>query len=574
MTLKELKEFVAHLEDLRQARLAVWRELRDAIIPHRGVFPSDTEESRAKLAAALDNYNNAPLQSLRRGSSGLWSAMTPPGLPWWHLGFNDASMSSLSLDEVPGAREWLDAVEEQIAAAIRRSGFYQAIHAGNEEYIGFGCMLQYAGMEDVYDAEGGYEQRVLCACAPCGSYAVALDTAGELQAVARSIRYTLRELEKKFGKAQLSRASQNALEKTPYKLVNVLHVVMRRVERAQGREDSRNLPVASYFYEEDGEALLHEGGYREMPYFFATWTSGVTLYGHGPGDIALGEIRTLNSMERDVLIGLKKTIDPPMNVLSSHRKDFSTRPGARNDVTDTSREGARPAQEINFLPGLQAVSGKVQEVAARIDDILLGRVFADPYLDQLQQGVTATAILAQRQQRAQMMGPAVSSYETRILVPLIMRFKSLMDEAMLLPPLPPALARMQKMPRALLSVDFVSPMQTTLRMDSAQANLAFVERVGSIAQFDPQAKDKLNTDQLIDELAKDMGASGAIVRSDQEVARIREARAEEMRRREAQGQAQKMAELAINAGNMRTRDTLAGALGDAGEEGADNGPAH
>jgi hypothetical protein len=219
-----------------------------------------------------------------------------------------------------------------------------------------------------------------------------------------------------------------------------------------------------------------------------------------------------------------------MNVLSSHRKDFNTRPGARNEVTDAQREASRPAQEISFIPGLKAVSAKIQEVASRIDDILLGRVFADPFLDQLQQGVTATAILAQRQQRAQMMGPAVSSYVTRILVPLIMRFKSLLDESGLLPPLPPALARMRKMPRALLSVGFVSPMQTALRMDSAQANLAFAERVAVVARLDPQAKDKLNADQLVDELARDLGASGSIVRSDLEVAQIREARAEKMRR--------------------------------------------
>ena len=536
MTIKELKEFVAHLEDLRLPRLAVWRELRDAIIPHRGVFPSDTEASRARLAAALDNYTNAPLQSLRRGSSGLWSAMTPPGLPWWHLGFGDAAMSSMCLAETPGAREWLDAVEERIASELRRSGFYQAIHAGNEEYVGYGCMLLYAGMEDSLDAEGSYEQRVLCSQAPCGTYSVALDTTGDAQSVARIIRYSLKELAKKYGKARLSRASRAALEKTPYKKVNVMHVVTRRTDRAPGRENGRNMPVASYFYEEDGEDLLHEGGYREMPYFFAAWTSGVTLYGHGPGDMALGEIRTLNAMERDVLIGLKKTVDPPMNVPASHRKDFSTRPGARNEVTDPSRESSRPAQEVNFLPGLQAVHAKIQEVAARIDDILLGRVFADPFLDQLPQGVTATAILAQRQQRAQMMGPAVSGYETRILVPLIMRVKSLLDEAGLLPPLPPALAaltRTRKMPRALLCVDFVSPMQTTLRMDSAQANLAFAERVALVARLDPRATDKLNTDQLIDELAKDLGASGSIVRSDPEVARIREARAGEMRRREA-----------------------------------------
>ena len=573
MNIKELKAFVQHLEALREPRLAVWRQLRDTIIPHRGFFPSDTEESRAKLAAALDNYNNAPLQSLRRGASGLWSAMTPPGLPWWHLGFGDSNMSSMCLDEVPFAREWLDAVETVIAAEIRRSGFYQNIHASNEELIGYGCKMLYVGMEDTRDADGTYEQRVICEYAPCGSYSVALDSAFELEAVARHIRYTIKELADKFGENKLSDSSRNALEKEPYKLVDVVHVVKRREVRQSGKEDSRNMPVASYFYEEGGEDILDEGGYREMPYFFTTWTSGVTLYGHGPGDVALGEIRTLNSLERDLLIGIKKTIDPPMLLSSAHRKGFKTHAGAKNESGDMSRESAKPAQEINFMPGLQAASAKANEIAARIDEILLGRVFADPFLEQLPQGVTATAVLAQRQQRAQMMGPAVSSYEPRILVPIIMRFKSLLDEAGLLPPLPPTLARMQKMPRALLKVDFVSPMAQSLRQDEAEVIAAYTERMAHIAQAaqKPEMLDKLNLDQVADELAKSMGAPGSIVRSDQEVDQIRQARAEEMQRQQAQAQVMQMADMAIKAGNMKTRDTLVGAMG--GETGADSGSA-
>lgn len=382
---------------------------------------------------------------------------------------------------------------------------------------------------------------------------------GDLQAVVRNIRYTIKELAEKYGKGKLSKASQQALDKTPYKLVDVVHVAMRREGRQAGREDSRNMPVASYFYEADGEDILHEGGYREMPYFFAAWTSGVTLYGYGPGDVALGEVRTLNSMERDVLIGLKKTIDPPMNVLSVHRKGYSTKAGAKNEVTDP-RESAKAAQDISFMPGLKAVSSKIQEVAARIDDILLGRVFADPFIDQLQKGVTATAILAQRQQRAQIAGPAVSSYETRILVPLIMRFKSLLDEAALLPPLPPALARLQKMPRALLKVEFDSPMAQSLRQDEAQKIDATVERAGALAKFDPQVIDKLNTDQALDEYARTIGGPGSIVRSDQETAAIRQAKAEAAAKKEAQAQTMQMADMAMKAGSMKTKDTLAGAL--------------
>jgi hypothetical protein len=562
-TRRELDAFVKHLEGIRSARLEVWRELHKWVIPHRGRFPEDTDAAEASLE--LTGYNNAPLLSLRKGASGLTSAMTPSGLPWFRLAFAEDG-----LEEVTGARAWLDDVESKIGRALSSGGFYQAVHACNQELIGYGAMLLYSEQDGGAAEDGTWRDMIRFECIPVGSFCVALDAAGRLEAVARKILMSPRDMEKRFGREALSEESRLALEKEPYKSIEVTHVVRRRENRDKSRSDNRNMAFASWLYEKDGGSILRESGYTEMPYFYSTWTAGRTPYGYGPGDEALDEIRTLNAMEKKVLIGLDLTIDPPMREPTGFRGRLDTRPGGRNPMTYSERDGTAPLFEVNFMQGIAAVQQKIDRVEGRCDEILLGRVFADPFLEQLPKGVTATAIIAQRQQRAQMMGPAVSAYEPNVLSRVIFRVYSLLDAAGELPPLPAALEDMISMPRGLLSIEYISPLAQSLRRGGAESTQALVIDAMNIAAIRQDVLDKIDLDQAVDEMARGVGAPGSVVRSDADVAVIRQARAEAEQARMQQEQSMRLMDLATKAGPMSVGPgTLAGAVKDNMEEAAD-----
>ena len=552
--IKELKQYVAHLENLRAARLTVWRDLRATVLPHRGIFPGDTDSARAKLTAALDTYNNAPLQSLRRGAAGLVSAMTPAALPWFRLGF-----TMDELEEVTGARQWLDAVEREIGKSLHTSGFYQEIHIADEECLGFGCMLTYLGMEETLDGDGMYVDEPHYLCCPCGTYSVGLTNRGELTGVARHILFTVSELDKRFGKEKLSKGIQKLVAKEPYTTVDVVHVVRQRQAYNPKKINNLNMPYESFFFEASGEQILQESGYREMPYFFTRWEKGTTLYGHGPGDHALGEIKTLNAMERKVLIGLDKTIDPPMRTPGGYRKRLNTNPGATNPINSMEPSAVAPLYEVGFMQGIAAVQQKIERIEQRVDDILLGRLFADPFLQEIPKGVTATAILAKRQQDAQMMGPAVASYNPHVLIPTIMRLKSLLDEAGRLPPLPPQLEQLGKMPRVLLKVEFVSPLAQAMRADTGDSTRTIIGDVVNLAGAKPEVLDKIDFDQAVDEMARAAGVPGSIIRSDDDVAAMRKQRAEDQATEMQRQQMMQMASMAGKLGGMPTgANTLAG----------------
>ena len=269
-TLKELKQLVAHLEGLRSKRLAQQWEIGKLILPSRGLFQG--EETECLRDANL--LNPAAQRALGKAAAGMTQAITPASSPWFRHQFLDRADR-----EVTGGNEYVDVVDARIRAVLAAGGFYSAIHAFNRELLGFGCALLSC------DASARTVARF--ACQTCGTYAVALDEDRTLSCVVRRLRMTPVEMARRFGRDRLCEATRQKLESQPYAPIEVVQVVRKREERDPERGDNRNMPFASFWYEDQGGTeLLRESGFRSMPFFFSTWEDARGVYGTGPGDDA------------------------------------------------------------------------------------------------------------------------------------------------------------------------------------------------------------------------------------------------------------------------------------------------
>lgn len=76
-----------------------------------------------------------------------------------------------------------------------------------------------------------------------------------------------------------------------------------------------------------------------------------------------------------------------------------------------------------------------------------------------------------------------------------------------------------------MKMEFVSPMANALRQSGAETTRALFQDVAAMAQASPQVLDKIDIDQMVDELATGLGVPGSIVRADADVAELREQRA-------------------------------------------------
>ena len=528
---KELKQLVSHLEGLRTKRLAQQYEIGRLILPSRGLFRG--EETESLRDANL--FNPAAQRALRKAAAGMTQAITPASDPWFRHAF-----LSRADREATGGNEYVDTVDARIRAVLSAGSFYQAVHAFNKELLAFGCAL--------LSCESSPRTVARFACQTCGTYAVALDEDRMLACVVRRLKMTPRELAERFGRDRLSDVTRKMLDDKPYAPVEVVHVVQRRENADASRRDGLNMPFASYWYEENGEHLLHEGGFRSMPFFFTVWEEARGIYGTGPGDEALADQKGIEAWELRKMLGIEKMIDPPLLAPGTLKRHVRVAPGeVVSDSAATQNNALRPLYEVNFGPAVQYVQQEVQQISMRIEDVMMANIFANMSLETRPAGMTMTEYMDRRRRSAELMGPTVSAYEPRVLNPLIERVFALLDEAGMLPPPPDGLSEW-----ATLSVSYQSPM--------AQMTAQFMEQVAPLVQVNPEIFDKLDTDQMVDELAQRMGVPASIIRSDEQVAAIRRQRAEAQAAQQAQAVAMMQAEAAAKLGGVSTQGTVAGEL--------------
>lgn len=531
MDIREARELVAHMLGIRVAREPAWRDLSRWLCGWRGMF----EERR-------DSYDNGDLklftgiasQAVLRGASGMSSGMTPRNSNWFKPAFTDESLL-----EAPGGRAWLDLLDMRMKECLAAGGFYQAAQNFNIDLIWSGCAMLYS--------EAGRECPLRFESVQVGTFCVALDNEGALEAVARRIEMTPGSAAAAFGEDALSDAARHMLKSQPYGALHVWHLAIRK---QRGR-----YPLQSLYWEENGADFLRESGFYEMPYFYTVWNEGATPYGTGPGDQCLADAMQIDTLERRKLAGLGKLVDPPVTA-PDHLKDIvDLSPGGIN--FSPMQDRITPILDLSpYAAAMRHLQEEIQTVARRLQDGLMATIFTSMPLDQRPRDMSATEFLERKREALQQLGPVISAYEPDVLTPLLFRTARALDRAGLTPPPPEALRNMP----LLMKIDFISPMANALRQTAGEAVRALLMDMGNIAKMagDPQIFDKLDLDQAVDELATAIGAPGSIVRSDEDVAEIRRQRRESQTRQEQMLEAAQAMPMLESLQNMSLREQEAG----------------
>lgn len=496
--MKELDKYMrlaSHMDGLRSRREPVWRELRRWICPWRGLF-SDKAYERA-MSEDVDRFTYQASSAVLRGASGMTSGMTPRNISWFKPCFSEAALM-----EKAGAREWLDRLDNRMKDCLAAGGFYQAIQNFNLDLLWAGCALLYSEKDEPIRFES----------VQVGTYSVITGQSMRLDAVHRTLSLSVSEAAELFGKERLCEASQRLLAEKPYEALNAHHLCQR-----QGKS------VKSVWWEEGGKEPLREAAYKEMPYFFTVWNEGITPYGTGPADECLADARQMDILERRKLAGLGKLVDPPVSCPPQLKEMVDLSPGAINVASE--RELIKPIMDLSpYAASLRYLQEEIQTVAHRLEGGLMASIFASMPLDQRPRDMSATEFLERKREALQQLGPVISAYEPTVLVPLLFRTANCLDRAGLTPPLPPSL---QGIP-LFMKMDFISPMANALRQTGAETTRALFHDVAGIFQATQNQEifDKIDMDQMIDELASGLGAPGSIVRADEDVEALRKARAQ------------------------------------------------
>ncbi len=451
----------------------------------------------------------------------MMSGITSPSRKWFNLATPDPDLM-----EYGPVKVWLHQVSMAMNELFARSNLYNVLPTiyGENGIFGTACM---AAMPDQQDLVRFYPFTV-------GSYYIANSARLQVDTVYREFRMTARQMAQQFGQEALSQTVRGMLDSKGDSWIDVCHAIEPNDDRVSGRMDNKNMPYRSVYFEKNGDRdkVLRQSGFRDFPAMAPRWKlNGEDVYGTGPGSIAIGDTKALQLMERRKAEMVEKGVRPPMIAPESLRNQkASIVPG---DITyvnvQQGMQGFVPALTVD--PGwLTGIRGEIQAAEDKINTAF----FVDLFLmvSQMDSVRTATEIAVRKEEKMLMLGPVLERLNDELLDPLIDRTFGLMLEQSApiwaglmpgrpaLPPPPKELAGMD------LRVEYTSILaqaQKALGVSSIERTVGFA---GNLAGMNPEVLDKLDMDQTLDEYAAMIGVPPTMLRSDDQIAQIRQQRAE------------------------------------------------
>jgi hypothetical protein len=523
-----------------------WRDLSRFVLPRAGRFQTtDVNKGQKKDQDIIDSTAR---QALRTLAAGMMSGVTSPARPWFRLALADKDL----MEHGP-VKEWLHTVGEKMRAIFNASNTYNALHSCYEELGTFGTWA----CPVVPDFENVIHLHPLTV----GEYALATDDRGRVDTAYREFRMTVAQLVKQFGLENCSTQVRNLHDRGNFDAwVTVIHVIQPRDGYDPNKRDGKQMPFASCYFEEgtNEDKYLGERGFKRFPVLAPRWVvTGNDVYGRSPGMDALGDVKQLQFNNLRMAQAIELQVNPPLQVPNALKdKALGRLPGGVSyyDATGPGA-GIRTAYDVNLR--LDYLQASIVDVRERINRAFYADLWLLMANDQ-RSNVTATEVVQKREESLIQLGPVLERLHNELLSPLIDITFDRCVEVGILPPAPPELQGMD------MEVEFISTMAQAQRMVGTSGMERVLTTAMNLAAAKPEILDKLDFDQVIDDMADIFGVNPKIVVPDDEVAALREQRAAQQQAMQAAAAAPVAVDAAKTAGDIdvnNLQDVMQGLTG-------------
>tara|TARA_R100001510_G_C7656298_1_gene216165 strand:- start:4402 stop:6021 length:1620 start_codon:yes stop_codon:yes gene_type:complete len=504
-----------------------WQDIADYMLPRKADITKKRTQGDKRTELIFDS---TAIHAVELLASSLHGMLTSPSSPWFSMRYRD-----LGLAEDDQANEWLESCVKLMFKEFQRSNFQQEIHELYYDLVTFGTACLFIEFDDL---------GLRFSTRHIAEIFISEDMNDRVDTVYRKFQLNARQIAQRFGKDNLPEKIQKSLDKDPYEDHDIVHVIYPKEDKL-GSSDLRK-PVGSIYYHPESKQLLGEGGFDEMPFCVPRFNKdSVSIYGRSPAMSCLPDVKMVNKMSEVSIRAAQKQIDPPLMVPDDgFLLPVRTTPGALNFYRTGTRDRMEPLQA-----GVQNPIGLAMEEQRR------NAIRAAFYVDQLQlqQGpqMTATEVLQRNEERMRLLGPVMGRLQSELLQPLIQRSFQLMlrNERFIQPP--------EELQGQDIEIEYVSPLAKAQKLTDLQSTLRGIEIFTQLGQTIP-VMDYLDPDGMVKYLVDVTGMPAQVIRSNEEVAAMRE------EQQQAQAQAQSQQDQMMIAEQAQKTAPMIKALNDAG----------
>lgn len=546
---------VKELETGRTSYEPQWREIADFLLPYRlRLNLSDNARGDRKNARIYDSTAVFAVDTLE---SGLMTMACDPSSKWFELTTKDPDRAEFGPN-----KQWLEFVSEAALGVMDNANSYVTMPTLIGNMAGFGTA--------VMSIEEHFQTVIHTRALPTGSFWIAQDEWGVVNTLYRKFRMTVRQLYLRFGKnGDFSSTVQKFIDGSKWEeWVDIGHMVYPNEEYVEGKQSRKNKRFKSCWFELGSysnmagakveDKFLYEAGFDSFPYLCGRWemTEGDVYGVDCPGMKSIGDNKGLQIYQKRGGQYLEKGVMPhwlaPIGLKGT--LDHGFLPNETSYITEREEgKSVRPAHEVNpaFMNPLLEREAQVRE---RIYTAFSTRLFRMFDLSP-EREMTATEVMERKRELLGQFPKMYANFQRYVLRPKIDRTLEIMFRQNLLPPPPPDLQGHE------LDYKYNGQLAQAQKMQGVNP----IERV--LATFIPMTKDKpdiwdkMNLDQMIDEIATRLGVPASCIRDDDAVEAIRAERQKAMAAQQQMAMLEQASKTAKNMGQAQvTEDTALGAM--------------
>lgn len=547
---EQVREMELEFDKMRD----IYLDVRDFIYPSIGELDRDLNQQGRRHDEFM--LRTSPITYANVLAAGLQSGITSPTRRWLKLTFPDRNTMA-----DPDVKAWLTAVEDVTLAMLSKGKFYQE---NQQFYLELGCFGTAATFIEENPKTG-----LSCSTFTCGEYAFGLDAERKPNRFCRTLGLTREQIKDKFGVDVMEGVgSSSGMINNRYE---VKHLITPNPDRDPSKKDQAGMAFREYYWVNgrnagrDGDTFLYVGGYHEFPVTIGRWSAKSSdVYGSGsPGIWSLGDAKQIQVQWRDIMSGVELGVKPPMQAPSDILANggINLMPAAANYYNPTGNNdgGIRPVFE-NKLDIASAISVQT-ETEDCIKDHFNYKVFQ--MLSDMDKGTrTAREVVELSAEKMSQMGALVDRMETEILPQTVERVLAIGFRAGVYPPPPKSVQGLD------MNIEYVSILSQAQRQAQITPIIDTVTEIINMAATSqmPEILDKVDFDVAVTSIGDLNGVPPGLIRSDQQVQAIRQARAQQQQQMNAAAMAAQSAQTAKTAsqadlsGNNALTQVLGGAV--------------
>jgi len=522
-----LDKRAASLKRERTPHEGFWRTLAEHYEPDLGrALNDESEELEDRAAAPRDAkmMSSTPRTELRRMAAAMKSGTANESRQWFRLRVKGQSSAQT---ENPAWKRWLDDLTRGMAELLDQSNAYGSI---GKLFLHTGLFGNAAALVAGNHPDDILDVRVI----DTGAYWIGSTRGGRVDVLLRRAVMTAREIMEEFGEKRCPEAAQRACgEGRDERRITLWNLVCPN--KKDGAVDrfpdlSGDMPFASVWWtdskaecggEETG-GVVDIRGYAYNPILCPRWDIVDGIYGTGPGRIGMPDVLMLYRLEKDSLKGIAQRVEPPLAAPEGMEgRAINTYPGGVTYYPESMGRDRSLHTLIDQPPDVQAVEAKIQQVEARLRRVFYADLFnailnvANHSATQM----TARQVEEMSGEKISLLGPVLTNLNHGLFDPLISAVFGVMTQAGLVPEPPESLEGME------FQAEYVSTLHMRQQEEARLGGIMrFSQFASGILQASPDSALKIDFDQMLDEAAQALAVPGSVIRSDKDVAKMREAR--------------------------------------------------